>query len=182
MAAEYNTEEIKCPQINSIQTTENKYLCNSQWPRYACYNEEDRLCYNIDGVQSLDPIGDLLYVLNELICRLQSTLLTESEKSIDSNMTEEQKLRSLEMLNSYWSYFGSSLKCPEIVLQADNLRYMEDYLDYTKQVIDRVKILFSKKKGGKKNKKTKRIMKNKRKKTKRKHTKNKKTMKNYKKV
>jgi len=182
MAAEYNTEEIKCPQINSIQTRANTYLCNSQWPRYPCYNKEDRLCYNVDGVQSLDPIGDLLYVLNELICRLQSTLLTESEKSIDSNMTEEQKLRSLEMLNSYWTYFGSSLKCPDIIIQADNLRYMNDYLDYTKQVIDRVKILFSKKKGGKKNKKTKRIMKNKRKKTKRKHTKNKKTMKNYKKV
>ena len=192
MAAEYNTEEIKCPQINSIQTTANKYLCNSQWPRYPCYNKEDRLCYNVDGVQSLDPIGDLLYVLNELICRLQSTLLSESEKSLDPSMSqqkrlqmEQEKLRSLEMLNSYWTYFGSSLKCPEIVLQADNLRYMEDYLDYTKELIDRVKILFSKKKGGKKNKKTKKtkkIMKNKRKKTRGKHIKNKKTIKNYKKV
>ena len=186
MAGEYNRHEIKCPKINSIQTTADKYLCNSQWPRYPCYNKEDRLCYNVDGVQSLDPIGDLLFVLNELICRLQSTLLTESEKSLDPSMSQEkrlqmeqEKLRSLEMLNSYWTYFGSSLKCPEIVLQADNLRYMNDYLDYTKQVIDRVKILFSKKKGGKKNKKTKRIMKNKRK-NKRKNKK--KTYKNYNKV
>ena len=180
MAGRDNRGEIKCPEINSIQTTANKYLCNSQWPRYPCYNKEDRLCYNVDGVQSLDPIGDLLYVLNELICRLQSTLLTKSEKSLDPSMSQEQKLRSLEMLNSYWTYFGSSLKCPEIVLQADNLRYLNDYLNYTEKAINRVKNLFSKKKGGKKNKKTKRKTKGKTKgktkrKTKRKHT-------NYKKV
>lgn len=40
----------------------NELKCFNRWPRYPCYSQRERTCYNIAGdTQLFDPVSDIIY-------------------------------------------------------------------------------------------------------------------------
>lgn len=65
----------------------NELKCFNRWPRYPCYSERERVCYNIAGdTQLFDPISDIIYGLTSASSKAYNALvgyLMESPRDVD---------------------------------------------------------------------------------------------------
>lgn len=97
-----STRGINCKNRRHVPNSHN---CYAMWPRFPCYDEQTRMCFNEDGdTQLIDPIGDSFFLLGKI-----AIVVANAFNSAKSTLPREKRIDLEKRVVNWFQDRGTDL-------------------------------------------------------------------------